>query len=400
MIYLDYPASTPTDPSVMVAMLPYFSEDFANPHATQHEMGWRAEEAVARAQRQIAATIGASPQEIIFTSGATEANNLAIIGLFSGQGSLARVTEPGEILLSGYEHDSVTEAANFVASQHQNIRLRSILPASTGLGITDGRITPELVQQSLTPETKFVSIMAVQNEIGTVNPIKELGEFLHQRGIIFHVDAAQALARIDLSQFADFADLISFSAHKAYGPKGIGALYLNRTSRLKLQPMILGGGQQNQLRAGTLPVPLVVGFGEAASIAQQNFAADEMRLRSLVQKFWQILSDALPNISVNGVEINCVSETPPKRVAGILNLRFKNIEASDLLARCARRLALSSGSACHAARLSPSPSLLALGLSLPHARQSLRFGFGRMTSAEDITEAASYIIATCREIGA
>ena len=388
------------DPSVLAAMLPYFTEDFANPHATHHEMGWRAEEAVACAQRQIAATIGASPQEIIFTSGATEANNLAIMGLFSGQGSLARSDESCEILLSGYEHDSVTEAANFVAAQRRHLRLRAVFPASTGLGITDGRITPELLQQCLTPETKFVSIMAVQNEFGTVNPIKELGEFLRQRGIIFHVDAAQALARIDLSQCADFVDLMSFSAHKAYGPKGIGALYLNRNSRLNLQPMILGGGQQHQMRAGTIPVPLVVGFGQAASIAQQNFAEEEMRQRALAQKLWQILSEALPDLAVNGVAMNHVSDAPPKRVAGILNLRFKGITASDLLTHMARHLAMSSGSACHAASQRPSTSLLALGLSPQHARHSLRIGLGRTTSEAEIIAAAAHIIAGCQEIGA
>ncbi|MCX8505802.1 MAG: cysteine desulfurase family protein [Alphaproteobacteria bacterium] len=400
MIYLDYPASTPLDPSVLAAMLPYFSEDFANPHASQHEMGWRAEEAVFLAQRQIAATIGASPQEIIFTSGATEANNLAIIGLFSGAGSLAQSHESCEILLSGYEHDSVTEAAFFVAAQRRHLRVRSVFPASTGLGSADGRITPELLQQCLTPETKFVSIMAVQNEFGTVNPIKELGEFLHQRGIIFHVDAAQALARIDLSQCADFVDLLSFSAHKAYGPKGIGALYLNRNSGLNLQPIILGGGQQNQMRAGTIPVPLAVGFGKAATIAQQNFAEEEMRQRKLAHKLWQILSEALPDLAVNGVAMDRLSDASSQRVAGILNLRFKGVAASDLLAHSARRLAMSSGSACHAARQTPSPSLLALGLTPQHALHSLRIGLGRTTSEADMIAAAAHIIASCQEIGA
>ena len=361
-------------------------------------MGWSAEEAVFLAQRQIAAAIGASPQEIIFTSGATEANNFALIGLFTGQGSLAQSDEASEILLSGYEHDSVTHAANFVATQNRHLRVRSVLPASTGLGITDGRITPELLQQCLTPATKLVSIMAVQNEIGTINPIIEIGEYLHQRGIIFHVDAAQALGRVDMSQFADFVDLMSFSAHKSYGPKGIGAVYINNNSKLLLQPMILGGGQQNQMRAGTLPVPLVVGFGEAASIAQQNYAAEEVRQCALAQKLWQILSNALPNMAVNGAAIGDLSEVAPKRVAGIINLRFNGIAASDILVRSARLLALSSGSACHAANLTPSPSLLALGLTPQQALHSVRIGIGRMTSEDDIIQAAAHIIAICQEI--
>ncbi|MDI9348401.1 MAG: cysteine desulfurase family protein [Candidatus Symbiobacter sp.] len=403
MIYLDYPASTPLDPAILARMLPYFSQDFANPHATQHEMGWQAEEAVFQAQSQLAAAIQAKPQEIIFTSGATEANNLALFGLFTGRGSLAAAQSPApsEILLSGYEHESVSQAAHMLAYSHPAIKVKTILPlaahrsegGSEGVRLPSGRITPSLLAEHLTAATKLVSVMAVQNEFGTINPIAELGALLRQRGIVFHVDAAQALGRVDVAHFADYADLISFSAHKAYGPKGIGALYLCQNSALTLQPLVVGGGQQHGMRAGTVPVPLVVGLGQAASLATARYRDDESRIAVLAARFFDKISQAWPDLVLHGLPLSDSSAPVPQRVAGILSLGWNGVRAADLLPTLAKHVAVAAGSACHTARLRPSDSLLALGLRPDQALASLRIGLGRMTTAAELETAADWLIA-------
>ena len=365
-IYLDYQATTPTDPRVVEAMLPYFTRQFGNPHSRQHVYGWTAEDAVEAARRQVATLIGAQAREITFTSGATEANNIAIKG--------AAFIDPArdKIVTCATEHKCVLEACRRL--MEQGLRIVE-LPVGR-----DGLIDLAALAREIDERTALVSIMAVNNEIGVIQPIAEIGRLAHQRGALFHTDAAQAVGKILLDVEAMNIDLASISGHKLYGPMGIGALYVRRRlPGLQLSPLFDGGGQERGLRSGTLPLPLCVGLGAACEIAGQEMQAESERLRSLRDALLAALRRRLPDVGLNG--------DLQARVAGNLNVSFSGIDAEDLMMDV-KDVAVSSGSACSSAAIEPSYVLRALGLGDDQARASLRISLGRFTTAEEVERAA------------
>jgi cysteine desulfurase len=376
VIYLDYQATTPTDPRVVEAMLPYFSERFGNPHSVEHAYGWDAEEAVERGRAEVAALIGAEPREIVFTSGATEANNLAI----KGAAAFHRERRPHVVTLVS-EHKCVLETVRGLERRGHPV---TILPIEPG-----GLVDLERLAAAITEETCLVSIMAVNNEIGVIQPLAEIGALCRERGVYFHSDAAQAVGKIPIDVQAMAIDLLSISGHKLYGPKGIGALYVRRRPRVRLEPLFDGGGQERGFRSGTLPTPLCVGLGEACRIAGAEMTAESARLRDLRDDLLARLRQALPEVAVNG--------DAERRIAGNLNLRFPGIDA-DALVKALSGLAVSTGSACSSTAVEPSYVLRALGLSEAEAGASIRIGFGRFTSAAEVAAAAEQIIAAVRTL--
>jgi cysteine desulfurase len=370
-VYLDNQATTPVDPRVLDAMLPYFREEFGNPHSIQHEMGRRAEAAVERARAEVAALIGAEAREIVFTSGATESNNLAI----KGAARFARDKHGRDhVVTAATEHKCVLESARRLEAEGFAV---TVLPVGR-----DGHVDLGRLRDALTERTALVSLMAVNNEIGVIAPLAEIGALCRARGVLFHTDAAQAVGKIPLDVEAMAVDLLSISGHKLYGPKGIGALYVRRRPRVRLEPLIDGGGQERGLRSGTLPAPLVVGLGEACAIAGREMAAEAERLLALRRRLHDGLAARLPGVALNG--------DPERRVAGNLNLSFEGVEAEKLLARL-DDVALSSGSACTSASVEPSYVLRALGLPDARANASLRIGLGRFTTAADVDYAVGRI---------
>jgi len=378
-IYLDYHATTPADPRVVEAMLPWFTARFGNPHST-HAFGREAAAAVESARASVAALLGADPREIVFTSGATEANNLAIKGAFT---FLAEETEEKRngIVTLVTEHKCVLESCARLKKAGARV---SVLPVRA-----DGLVDLDLLAQAITSETALVSVMAVNNEIGVVQPLAAIGALCRERGVLFHTDAAQAAGRIALDVEAMAIDLLSISAHKMYGPKGVGALYVRRRPRVRLLPLIDGGGQERGLRSGTLPVPLCVGLGEAAGIAMREREAETARLLALRRRLFERLAEALPGIRLNGSEA--------ARVAGNLNLAVPGLPAEALMAACPS-LAFSTGSACTAAEVEPSYVLRALGIGDDLARSSIRLGLGRFTTEDEAERAAAEIIRAVLQI--
>lgn len=373
-IYLDNQATTPCDPRVVAAMLPYFSEAFGNPHSVEHALGREAEAAVARARAEVAALIGATPREIVFTSGATESNNLAIKGAAR---FAARMENPRRRLITlATEHKCVLQATADLAEEGFEPVFLPVRP--------DGRLDPEALRMALATPTLLVSVMAANNETGVLQDIAALAALAHQAGALFHTDAAQAVGKIPIDVTAQGIDLLSISGHKLYGPKGVGALYVRHRPRVRLAPLISGGGQERGLRSGTLPAPLIVGFGAACRIAGAEMAAEAERLAGLRERLLARLSDAIPGISVNG--------SREHRLAGNLNLAFPAARAETLLADLPD-LCLSTGSACSSAAVEPSYVLGAMGVPAEVAARSLRIGIGRFTSAAEIDLAAAMLIA-------
>lgn len=370
-IYLDHHSSTPVDPRVFEAMRPWFMEECGNPHASDHAFGWAAHRAVERAREQIAYLIGSEPDEVIFTSGATEANNLALFGV-------ARGLRPyrNELLVSTIDHASVLEPAR--ALQHEGFRVR-LLPVKN-----DGGIHLDRVRAELSDRVALVSVIAVNNEIGTIQPLAELAALCHEAGALFHTDSAQALTATGLNVHAIEVDLMSLSGHKAYGPKGIGALYIRAGLPVRLSPLLFGGGQERGLRPGTLPTALCVGLGEACVVLGREGAVERGRLQRLSVQFLQLLRDKLPSVTVNGGTDN--------RHPGNLNLCFPSLDAASVVEALQPDLACSTGSACHSGAIEPSHVLTALGLPPHHARASIRFGIGRFTTESDIESAACLIV--------
>lgn len=375
-IFLDHHSTTPVDPRVFEAMRPWFLAEYGNPHSADHVFGWRAEAAVEAARVAIAAAIGARPAEIIFTSGATESNNLALQGV-------AAMLPPDRrhVVVTATAHPCVAGVADRLeAAGHPVTRL---YPDA------GGRYTPDRLEAALRPETGLVSIEAAHHEIGTIQPVDAFASILSARGVAFHTDAAQALGRTPLSVAAG-VDLMSLSAHKIYGPKGIGALYVRRRPGLVLQPLFAGGGQQRGLRPGTVPVPLAVGFGEACRIAMDCPEIEAARQAALRDRLLDGLGAAIPGLAVNGVLA--------PRLAGNLNLRLPGIAAVDLLYELRETLAISAGSACASARIEPSPSLMAIGLSEAEALASIRIGLGRQTTGSQIEAAIAAIASAWRRL--
>jgi cysteine desulfurase len=368
-IYLDYQATTPTDPRVVEAMLPYFTEKFGNPHSRNHSFGWEAEDAVEVARGQIAKIIGASAKEIIFTSGATESNNLALKGVMKFYGK-----KKPHLITVVTEHKCVLDSARHLEQEGYKV---------TYLGVKDnGLIDLEELKAAITDETALVSVMGVNNEIGVIQPLKEIGEICRERKVFFHTDCAQAVGKIDLDVDDMKIDLMSISGHKIYGPKGIGALYVRRRPRVRVIAQITGGGQERGMRSGTLPTPLIVGLGKACDILSNEMAEENAHIEELRDYTLKRFRDRLEDIYVNGDE--------HERVCGNLNISFAYVEGESLLMDI-KNIAVSSGSACTSASLEPSYVLRALGVDEELAHTSLRIGIGRYTTKEELDEAVDAI---------
>ena len=379
-VYLDNHATTPLDPRVLAAMRPWWEENFANPHSVEHAMGREAEAAVEAARAGIAALIGAEAREIVLTSGATEANNLAIKGaarFAASQGSDRR-----RIVTLATEHKCVLESVRDLAAEGFE---PVVLPV-----LSDGLLDLDTLRAALRERpTLLVSVMAVNNEIGVIQDLAAIGAIAKEAGALFHTDAAQAAGRIPLDVEEIRADLLSLSGHKIYGPKGIGALYVRRRPRVRLAPLFSGGGQERGLRSGTLPAPLVVGFGEAARLAATEGLLDAGRIAGQRERFLAALRAEVPEIRLNG--------HPERRVAGNLNLTFPGGVDAQAIMAAAPDVCVSTGSACSSAAVEPSYVLRAIGLPEAEARATLRIGIGRFTSPSDVDRAAASLAAAWRQ---
>jgi cysteine desulfurase len=371
---MDYQATTPADPRVVEAMEPFWSVMYGNPHSADHAFGWSADAAVEIARRHVAALIGADPDEIVFTSGATEANNLAVFGI-------ARASPPARkrIVVSAIEHKCVLAAARAAGDEGFEV---VTIPTDAD-GIVDLRAIAAVVNDSVA----IVSVMTVNNEIGTIQPLPEIAAICAAAGAVFHTDAAQALNALPIDVAELGVDLMSLSAHKAYGPKGMGALYVRRGLGVRPKPILHGGGQEGGLRAGTLPTPLCVGFGEACRILASERDFELERIVALRGRLLTGLRGAVPGIEVNG--------TLMSRHPGNLNVRFPNVDASLLLQNLHPHVAASMGSACTSGEQEPSHVLRAIGLSPKDANASIRLSIGRFTTVDDVDRAVVYIGEAC-----
>ena len=380
-IYLDYAATTPTDPRVVDAMLPYFTTMFGNAASRTHVFGWQAEEAVEAARREIAAVINADAKEITWTSGATEGNNLAI------KGAVEFLRESGKkhVITAVTEHKAVLDTCKYLERHGVDV---TFLPVDQ-----DGLVTPEQVEAAIRPDTALVSIMFANNETGVLQPIAEIGAVCRKHGVLMHTDAVQAFGKIPLDVEAMNIDLMSISAHKIYGPKGIGALYVRRRRpRVRLAPQIHGGGHERGNRSGTLNVTGIVGFGYAAKLARESMASEGARILELREHLRQRLMTEVPHATLNG--------SPTRRLPGILNISFAYVEGESLLMGL-KDMAISSGSACTSASLEPSYVLKAMGLNDELAHSSLRISVGRFTTLEEVDHIAALIareVARLREM--
>jgi cysteine desulfurase len=362
-IYLDHNATTPMDPRVLEAMIPYFTENFGNAASRNHSFGWHAEEAVDYAREQIAQLIGADPKEIIFTSGATEGDNLGIKGVYEMYAS-----KGNHIITCTTEHKAVLDTCKHLEKSGAEVTYLEVQP--------DGLIDLKALEAAMRPTTILVAIMYANNEIGVVQPVKEISAIAKKHGALFFTDAVQAVGKIPVDVNADGIDLMAFTAHKMYGPKGVGALYVRRKNpRVKVTAQVDGGGHERGMRSGTLNVPGIVGFGKACELARLEMASDTERISKLRDK----LENALKVIDESYVNGN-----PAHRLPHVSNISFKYVEGEGLMMGFNKDIALSSGSACTSASLEPSYVLKALGLGDDLAHSSLRFGLGRYTTEEQI----------------
>ena len=369
-IYLDHHATTPVDPRVLDAMLPYFTEKFGNAASISHRFGWDAGEAVDRAREQVASSLGADAREIVFTSGATEANNLAIKGV-----AAAHARKGKHLVCSAVDHKAVLDPMRRLAREGFEL---TVVPCDE-----TGFVNPGAVAEAIRPDTILVSVIAANNEVGTINPIADIGRVCKDRGVLFHTDAVQAVGKIPVDVGAWNVDLLSLSAHKVYGPKGIGALYVRRRDpQVRLLPLFDGGGHERGMRSGTLAVPLIVGLGEALAIAGRELHEESARLAALRDHLHAGIAERVPEIRLNG--------HPTFRLPGNLNLSFAYVDGEALM-MAMRDVAVSSGAACTSADPEPSHVLMALGLDDDTARASLRFGLGRFTTLEEIDFAVTTV---------
>ena len=363
-IFLDNHSTTPMDPQVLEAMLPYFVEKFGNAASRNHAFGWAAEEAVELARKQIAKLINADSKEIVFTSGATESDNLAVKGV------LEMYKEKGtHIITSSTEHRAVLDTAKSLEAK--GLATVTYLPVDKY-----GMVNLDDLRNAITDKTILISVMLANNEIGTINPVQEIGKIAKAKGILFHCDATQGVGKIPVDVQAMGIDLMSFSAHKIYGPKGVGALYVRKKNpRVRLVAQMDGGGHERGMRSGTLPVPLIVGFGKACELCEQNMSAESARLTAMRNRLQAAIMEGLEESYLNG--------HPANRLPGNLNISFAYVEGESLLMGM-KDIALSSGSACTSATLEPSYVLRALGVGVELAHSSIRFGLGRFNTDEEI----------------
>ena len=376
-IYMDNHATTAVDPRVLEAMLPYFSEDFGNAASRSHEFGWKAEEAVETGRAQIARLINASPKEIVFTSGATESTNLAL------KGAAESYSEKGNhIITQVTEHKATLDTCKRLEKHGYEITYLAV--------DKDGLIGLDDLRHAITPKTILVSIMYANNEVGVVQPIAEIGKIAKQAGILFHVDAAQAVGKIPVDVQADGIDLLSISAHKLYGPKGVGALYVRRKNpRVQLASMIDGGGHERGMRSGTLNVPGIVGLGKACELCQQEMPAESERLRRSRDRLKDSIFSRLDEVYING--------SMTHRLPHSLNVSFAYVEGESLMMGI-NDVAVSSGSACTSANIEPSYVLKAMGIPDELAHASIRFGLGRFNTEEEVDYVADRVVETVKRL--
>ena len=370
-IYLDYQATTPLDPRVLEKMIPYFNERFGNPHSRNHSFGWEAEEATEVAREHVARIINASPKEIVFTSGATESNNLAIKGVAEFYGD-----KKNHIITCVTEHKCVLESCRDLNENH-GFEV-TYLPVKQ-----DGLVDIDLLKKSIKSNTLLVSIMGVHNEIGVIQPLAEIGSICRESNVFFHTDCAQAIGKIELDVNKMNIDMMSISGHKIYGPKGIGAMYVRRKPRVRIKSMMSGGGQERGMRSGTLSPALCAGLGEACKICFEEMKSENKKLIKLRDRFYAGITKECKDVYLNGSE--------KERIPGNLNISFAYVEGESLMMGI-KDLAVSSGSACTSASLEPSYVLRALGVEEELAHTSLRIGIGRFTSEKEIDKAVNDIV--------
>ena len=376
-VYMDYHATTPVDPRVLEAMLPYFNEKFGNPASRSHEFGWKAEEAVENARAQIAQLLNSSPREIVFTSGATESTNLAL------KGAAEIYAEKGKhIITQVTEHKATLDTCKHLEKSGFQV---TYLPVEK-----DGRVNLENLQRAITAQTILISIMYANNEMGAIQPIPEIGKIAKKAVVLFHVDAAQAIGKIPVDVETDGIDLLSISGHKLYAPKGVGALYVRRKNpRVQIASLIDGGGHEHGMRSGTLNVPGIVGLGKACELCQQEMAAETARLRVLRDRLKDRILSELTDVSVNG--------SMTHRLPHSLNLSFAHVDGESLMMGI-NDIAVSSGSACTSANLEASYVLKAIGLNDDLAHSSIRFGLGRFNTEEEVDYVAGRVVETVKRL--
>jgi cysteine desulfurase len=378
-IYMDCHATTPVDPRVVQAMLPFFGEHFGNASSRTHSFGWAAEEAVERARAQVAALVGAEPREIVFTSGATESNALAL------RGALQAARQRGDhVVTTAIEHKAVLDTCRRLEAEGFRATVVPVRP--------DGRVDPAAVRAALEPATVLVSVMAANNEIGTLQPLAEIGRLAAERGLLFHTDAAQAVGKVPLDVEELRLDLLSLSAHKLYGPKGVGALFVRRRGRrVRLQPQTDGGGQERGLRSGTLNVPGIVGLCAACELAQAALESEAARLGALRDRLLHGILERLDGVTVNG--------SLEHRLPANLNLSFAGVQGESLLMMM-NDVAVSPGAACDSANSEPSHVARAIGVPDDLARSALRFGLGRFTTEEEVDYVVAKVVASVQRLRA
>ncbi|GIX05773.1 MAG: cysteine desulfurase IscS [Candidatus Poribacteria bacterium] len=370
-IYMDYHATTPLDPRVLEAMRPYLTEEFGNASSGTHRWGWHAEEAVETARQQLADVLGCRPDEVIFTSGATESNNLAIKGVAWAY----RERGKDHLITSQAEHSSVLDTCKWLESEGFSV---TYLPVDRY-----GRVDPDDVRRAITPRTALITLMWANNEVGTLNPISEIGAIAQEADVLFHTDGVQAFAKYDSRVDRLGVDLMSLSGHKIYGPKGIGALYVRkRRPRVRIVPLLHGGGHERGLRSGTLNVPGIVGLGAAAQLCAQLREEEQPRIQGLRDQLWRRLQERIDLIHLNG--------HPTERLYNNLNVLIEFVEGEALL-MSAPDVALSTGSACHSASTTASHVLVAMGLDESAAHSAVRFGLGRWNTPEEVEYVAEYL---------
>ena len=361
-IYMDYQATTPVDPRVLEEMLPWFVEKFGNPASRSHAFGWEADQAVEKARKQVARLLGADPREIVFTSGATESDNLAI------QGVARFYKDKGKHIITPVtEHKAVLDSCRHLESEGFDV---TYLPVKK-----NGLVDLDVLQAAMTEQTILVSVMAGNNEIGVIQPLAEIGALCRQKKVLFHCDAAQGAGKMVLDVNAMNIDLLSLSGHKIYAPKGVGALYIRRRPRVRLKPIIHGGGHERGMRSGTLATPLLVGLGKACELAEQEMEVENARVLALRHRLQDGIFAKLTHVEVNGDQ--------QQRLVGNLNISFDFVEGESMI-MAIKDVAVSSGSACTSASLEPSYVLRALGVSEEQAHTSIRFGLGRFTTEEEV----------------